>query len=114
LLGMRFEETLSRGERETSKKRKMSALRRQSSVKEPTVWVGKNGVTKDLLGQVSRQLEAKEMVKVKAQKTSLEDSDVTRIADQIAGATGSEIVDVRGRTFTVYKQRKKAHREARA
>jgi RNA-binding protein len=111
---MRLEETIPRGERETSKKRKMSALRRQSSVKEPTVWVGKNGVTKDLLSQVSRQLEAKEMVKLKAQKTSLEDSDITKIADQIAGATGSEIVDVRGRTFTVYKQRKKAQRETRA
>jgi RNA-binding protein len=111
---MRFEKTIPCGERETSKKRKMTALRCQSSVKEPTIWVGKNGVTKELLSQVSRQLEVREMVKVKAQKTSLEDSDVSKIADQIAGATGSEIIDVRGRTFTVYKQRKKGQRQTRA
>ena len=68
----------------------------------------------NLLGHISRQLEAREIVKVKAQKTSLENSDVTKVAHQIADATDSEIVDIRGRTFTVYKQKRKAQRHTRA
>jgi len=111
---VRFSEAVPCGEGETSKKGRLRALKRQSASKEPTVWVGKNGVTQDLLGQVSRQLDTREIVKVKAQKTSLEDSDVTGIAHEIAGATGSEIVDIRGRTFTVYKQKKKGQRQIRA
>ena len=67
-----------------------------------------------MLGHISRQLEAREIVKVKAQKTSLENSDVTKVAHQIADATDSEIVDIRGRTFTVYKQKRKAERHTRA
>ena len=106
LPGMQFNEAVPCGEGETPKGR-LRGLKRQSTSKEPTVWVGKNGVTQDLLRQVSRQLDTKEIVKVKTQKSSLQDSGVAEIAHGIAGATGSEIVDIRGRTFTIYRQRKK-------
>ncbi len=105
---MRFEETVSGGEGETPKKKRMSELKRRSAVMQPTVWIGRNGVTKAMLDQVSKQLDAKEMIKVKVQKGSLEDTEVATIAGKIADETDSEIVDVRGRTFTVYKQRRPA------
>lgn len=114
LLGVRFNKEVSSGEGETSKKERLRVLKRESVAKEPTVWIGKNGITRDLLGQVSKQLEKREIVKVKAQKTSLEHSDVTVVADQIAGATGAGIVDIRGRTFTIYKQRIREQRRTRA
>jgi RNA-binding protein len=103
---MRLEETLSGGERETSQKKRIKELKRRSVESEPTVWVGKNGVTEALLGQIRRQLEANEMIKVKVQQAPLQDAEVAEIADKIADKTRSEIVDVRGRTFTIYKQRK--------
>jgi len=103
---MRLDETLSGGEGETSQKKKERELKRRSVESEPTVWVGKNGVTKALLGQIGRQLEANEMIKVKVHQTSLEGTEVSVIAAKIAGETRSKIVDVRGRTFTIYKQRK--------
>ena len=84
----------------------MRALKRRSVEREPTVWIGKNGVTEALLGQIARQLDATEMIKVKVHKGSLEDIEVSVIAGKIADQTGSEIVDVRGRTFSIYKQRK--------
>jgi len=105
---MWFGEALSRGEGETSQKKKMKQLKRQSAEQQPTVWVGRNGVTKTLLGQISTQLKAREMIKVKVQKTSLEQMELEQIADKIADETRSKIVDVRGRTFTVYKSRKSA------
>ena len=58
------------------------------------------------MGQVKRQLDANELVKVKVHKTSLEDSEVSEVADKIARETVSEIVDVRGRTFTIYREKK--------
>ena len=64
-------------------------------------------MTKALLSQIGTQLDAKEMVKVKVQKSSLEDTEVGKIASEIADETRSEIVDVRGRTFSVFKARKK-------
>jgi RNA-binding protein len=84
----------------------MNELKRWSAEKEPTVWIGKSGVTNALLGQIKRQLDANEMIKVKVHKTSLEDTEVAELADKIAEATTSEIVDVRGRTFTLYKPKK--------
>ena len=104
--GMRFEEAISGGEGETSEKKKMKELKRRSVESEPTVWVGKNGITDALLNQISRQLEANEMVKVKVHRTSLEDEEIVGLADKIADETASKVVDVRGRTFTIYKQRK--------
>jgi RNA-binding protein len=103
---MWFQETVSGGEGETSQKKAIRELKRRSVEQEPTVWVGKNGVTEALLGQISRQLEANEIVKVKVHRTSLEDKETFELADRIADKTASKIIDVRGRTFTIYKQNK--------
>jgi len=84
----------------------MMELKRRSVEKEPTVWIGKSGVTTAMLGQIRRQLDANEMIKVKVHKTSLEDTGVAEVANKIAEETTSEIVDVRGRTFTIYKPKK--------
>jgi RNA-binding protein len=102
-------QTLSGGEGETSQKKKMKELKRRSAEKETTVWIGKEGVTDAVLGQIRRQLDANEMVKVKVHRTSTEKTEVSEIAKRIAEGTTSEVVDVRGRTFTMYKQ-KKAHK----
>jgi len=90
----------------------MRELKQRSVEKEPTVWIGKSGVTDAVMGQIDRQLDVNEMIKVKVHKTSPEDADVAELAEKIAEETTSEIVDVRGRTFTVYRQ-KKARRAAR-
>jgi RNA-binding protein len=84
----------------------MKELKRRSVESEPTVWVGKNGVTEALLRQIQHQLEANEMIKVKVHRTSLEDRETVELAGRIADETASKVVDVRGRTFTIYKQKK--------
>jgi RNA-binding protein YhbY len=43
---------------------------------------------------------------VKVHKTSPENAEVAELANKIAEKTTSEIVDVRGRTFTIYRQKK--------
>ena len=105
-------EKIPSGEGETSQKKKMRELKQRSAEKEPTVWIGKSGVTHALLGQIDRQLDANEIVKVKVHKTSPEDADIAELAHRMAEETTSTIVDVRGRTFTIYRQKKKVRKEA--
>ena len=85
--------------------KKMKELKSRSVEKKPTVWIGKGGVTDALLGQIRRQLDANEMVKVRVHRTSLEGTEVAKLAGKIAEGTASEVVDVRGRTFTIYKRK---------
>jgi len=47
------------------------------------------------------------MVKVKMLKTALKDEDAKNVASKIAQQTESTLIDVRGHTFILYKNRKK-------
>jgi len=80
-------------------------LQTRSRVTEPTIWIGKEGASKQLVGQVRDQLQSRELVKLKLQRSALERSETVRLAEDIASSTGSTLVDVIGHTFTLYKKR---------
>ena len=81
-------------------------IKRKLNVEKPTVWIGKEGATPQILNEISRQLEKKKMVKVKMLKTALKDEDAKNTASKVAQQTESILVDVRGYTFILYKNRK--------
>jgi len=85
------------------KRRIKSAL----SAERPTVNVGKEGVTDQIVGEVAKQLDAREIIKVKILKTALHEEETKNIATTVAEQTESELVDVRGHTFLLYKSKKK-------
>jgi RNA-binding protein len=58
-------------------------------------------VTPDLVEEVRRQLESREVVKVRLQRMMLRSTE--EIARELATETGGEIVDIRGRSFILYK-----------
>ena len=80
-----------------------SALRTER----PTVHIGKEGATAQIVNEVSKQLDAREMIKAKILKTALKDEEAKTIAAKIAEETGSELVEVRGHTFLLYKRKQK-------
>jgi len=92
--------------REISAKTKRRVKKRLSAEK-PTIWVGKTGVSQELLKEVDKQLDKNEMVKIKILKSALESSKTKEVAAQIAEQTQSSLVEVRGNTFMLYKRRKK-------
>ncbi|RJS82740.1 YhbY family RNA-binding protein [Candidatus Bathyarchaeota archaeon] len=93
--------------REISAKTKRRVKKRLSAEK-PTIWVGKTGVSQELLKEVDKQLDKNEMVKIKILKSALESSKTKEVAAQIAEQTRSSLVEVRrGNTFMLYKRRKK-------
>lgn len=73
----------------------------------PTVWIGKNRITSEIMGEISKQLDKREMVKVKLLKSALVDEKAKHVAEEIAQQTEATLIDVRGHTFVLYKRRKR-------
>jgi RNA-binding protein len=82
-------------------------IKRKLSEERPTIWIGKNAVSLELLKEIEKQLDKKEMLKIKILKSAFEREKAKQIALQIAEKTGSSLLEVRGHTFMLYKRHKK-------
>lgn len=78
------------------------ALRAMAHHLQPTMQVGKGGVTGGVLQQIDVELEAHELVKLSV----LETSPVLRddVADMIVEETGADCVQTLGRTIVLYRR----------
>ncbi len=95
---------ISSSKRESSQKKALRRLVERSGAMKPTIWIGKNGVTKTLIEQVVAQLKANKIVKLKVQKPVVESESMQEIVEKILKASNSSLVNIRGRTFTIFKQ----------
>ena len=69
------------------------------------VIIGKNGLSDGVLKEIDRRLEDKEVVKVKALRSALKVTGLERrgLAAKVASILGARLLDVRGRTFVLYR-----------
>lgn len=67
--------------------------------------IGKNGLNDNLIKQIDDALEARELIKVSVLETAPEEKRV--LAEEIAAATNSILVQVLGNKITLYRARKK-------
>jgi RNA-binding protein len=73
----------------------------------PTIWVGKEGLTPQLAGEVEKQLQRTKMVKIKIQQSALTAENTAQvIAAKTAEQTNSALVEVRGHVFILFRKRK--------
>lgn len=88
----------------TSKQR--ATLRGIASGYETILQVGKNGIGETLIQQVSDALRKRELIKLHV----LENSELSarEAAEQLAEATESEVVQVIGSRFVLYKRNPKS------
>lgn len=82
-------------------------IKRELSSEKPSIRIGKNGATKQVIEEISRQLEKRGMVKIKMLKSALRDKEAKTVASKIAQQTGANLIDVRGHTTMLYKRRKR-------
>jgi RNA-binding protein len=82
-------------------------IKRELSVEKPTIWVGKEGATPQVMNEISRQLEKREILKVRILKSALKTEEAKGVASKIVEQTGSTLIEVRGHTLLLYKRRKK-------
>lgn len=80
-------------------------LRSLANPLEPVVQVGKGSVTDSVLFSLNEALEAKELVKVKVLKNCLD--EVSDVAEELAGQSKSELVQVIGRNVVLYRRHPK-------
>ncbi len=84
----------------TSKQR--SFLRKMVQDLQPTVYIGKNGLTGTVLDELEKYLDAHELVKVKVQEGCLD--NIKDLANDSANSIGADVVQVIGRKFSLYRQ----------
>jgi RNA-binding protein len=82
-------------------------IKRRLSEESPTIWIGKSGVSEQLLKEIEKQLDKNKMVKIKILKNALGETEAKHIALTTAEQTEASLVEVRGHTFMLYKRRKK-------
>ena len=73
----------------------------------PTIWVGKEGLTPQLATEMEKQLQRTKMVKIKILPAAL----VGEVTAQAIGAkaaeqTNSALVEVRGHVFILFRKRR--------
>ena len=73
----------------------------------PTVWVGKEGVTPQLASEVEKQLQKNKMIKIRILPAALTENNTAQtIASKAAEQTSSALVEVRGHVFILFRKRK--------
>jgi RNA-binding protein len=82
-------------------------IKRKLSGEKPTIWIGKSGISPDLINEIEKQLDKKEMVKIKILRSALKENEMRQLASRIAEQTEASLVEVRGHTLMLYKHRKK-------
>jgi RNA-binding protein len=73
----------------------------------PTIWIGKKQISNELIKEVEKQLEKREIVKIKILKSALQETKASEIATAISKQTEADLVEVRGHTFILYKRSRK-------
>ncbi|MFD2612675.1 ribosome assembly RNA-binding protein YhbY [Paenibacillus gansuensis] len=79
-------------------------LRSEAHHLNPIFQVGKEGVNENLIKHIEEAIEKRELMKVSILQTCADDRD--EIAEQLASGSGSELVQVIGRTVILYKESK--------
>lgn len=84
--------------------RQRAQLRAMANDMETILQVGKSGVLDTTVKQVADALEARELIKLSILETC--PISVRETADTLANATASDVVQVIGRKFILYKESK--------
>jgi RNA-binding protein len=82
-------------------------IKQELSTEKPTVWIGKEGTTEQVISEVNSQLKKREMIKAKILKTAIQEERAKDIATKVAAQTESTLIEVRGHTFMLYKPRQR-------
>ena len=79
-------------------------LRKKARAMQPILNIGKNGVTDSLILEIEKTLKAKKLVKIKINKSALEEKDKKDIVKEIVTRTGAELIDFVGFNIVLYKK----------
>ncbi|SDN44437.1 ribosome assembly RNA-binding protein YhbY [Alkalicoccus daliensis] len=79
-------------------------LRKKAHHIKPILQVGKGGINENVIKQADDALEARELIKISILQNNMDEKD--EVADEIAGKTKADIVQIIGSTIILYKESK--------
>ena len=82
-------------------------VRHELKEEKPTVWVGKDGLTPQVQGEVEKQLQRTKMVKIRILPSALKEETPKAIATKTAEQSDAALVEIRGHVFILYRRHKK-------
>ena len=71
---------------------------------EPTIRIGKSGLTQSQIEEIKKQLKKRKLVKIKFLRSFIENKDKKKEIEKIAKETKAEIINPIGFTFALYKR----------
>lgn len=84
-------------------KQQQLRIKRKYAKEKPTLLIGKNGATNEVVEEVKKRLKRNEVVKIKILKTALEQTTMKEITKKLVDNTKSELIEARGHMLTLYK-----------
>lgn len=73
----------------------------------PTIWIGKDGLTLQSVAEIEKQLQKNKMVKVKILPAALKElTTAEEVAKKAAKETEAALVEVRGHVFILFRKRR--------
>ncbi len=78
-------------------------LKKKANAISSMISIGKSGITDTFIKSVDNYLKANKIVKIKCQ-TAVGRDEVVKFADEVSSKTNSNVVDVKGFTFTIYRE----------
>ncbi len=66
--------------------------------------IGKNGITTTFIESIENYIRVHKLVKIKA-SLAQDKEEVKKLAEEISKNIDAELIDVRGYTFTIYKEK---------
>lgn len=83
----------------------MESIKERAQALDITVRIGKNGVSDGTINEISRQLKARELVKIKLLDNFINGKDKNDTIEEIRKATRSQLITKRGFIFVLYKKK---------
>jgi len=71
---------------------------------EPIIWVGKSGITEEIIKEIKIQLQKKKLIKIKLLKSIIEKKGKKELAKNLAEKTDSRIITQVGFVVVLYKK----------
>ncbi|ABE52330.1 YhbY family RNA-binding protein [Methanococcoides burtonii] len=84
-------------------KERLYKLRSEATNIKPIINVGKGGITDQLIMELKKHIKERHLVKVKVLKSASYEDGIDAIAENLAEATRTTVIDVRGSSVVLYR-----------
>ena len=78
-------------------------LKQKAKAIDPVVRIGKAGLNKSVLLEITQQLKCHKLIKIKLLKSCLSTQDRKKMAKEIVEQTGAELILLQGGVIALYK-----------